>query len=135
MADALVRLGLRHAMVVHGLDGMDEATTTGPTEFLDVHGGRVSEGWLEPGSLGLPRATPEALRGGDVAHNARIARDVLAGKRSPARDLVALNAGCALYVAGRAPTVRAGVEQASAVLEAGAPLALLERVKEFSHAR
>jgi anthranilate phosphoribosyltransferase len=135
MAEALVRLGLRHAMVVHGLDGLDEATTTGQTEFLEVRAGRISEGRLEPEPLGLPRARPEALRGGDAAHNARIARDVLAGKPSPARDLVALNAGCVLYVAGLAPAIREGVARAAAALDAGAPLGLLERVKELSHAR
>ena len=135
MAEALVRLGLRHAMVVHGLDGMDEATTTGPTEFLEVRSGQVSQGRLEPEPLGLARATPEALRGGDAAFNARVAREVLGGARSPARDIVALNAGCVLYVADRAPTLREGIERASGVLDAGAPLALLERVKELSHAR
>ena len=135
MAEALMRLGLRHAMVVHGLDGMDEATTTGPTEFLEVRGGGVTEGRLEPEPLGVPRATAEALKGGDATSNARIARDVLGGRRSPARDLVALNAGCVLYVAGSTSTIRQGVEQASAALEAGTPLALLERVKDLSHAR
>ncbi len=135
MADTLVRLGLRHALVVHGLDGMDEATTTGPTEFLEVRSGCVSEGRLEPEGFGLPRATPEALRGGEAAFNAQVARAVLAGTRSPARDVVALNAGCVLYVADRAPTIRQGVEQASAALEAGTPLALLERVKDLAHAR
>ena len=135
MADALVRLGLRHALVVCGLDGMDEATTTGPTEFLEVYCGRVSQGRWEPEEVGLPHATPEALRGGDAAFNAQVARAVLAGTPSPARDVVALNAGGVLYVAGRAPTVRAGVEQASAILDAGAPLVLLDRVKELSHAR
>ena len=135
MAEALMRLGLRHAMVVRGLDGMDEATTTGPTEFFEVRGGGVTEGRLEPEPLGVPRATAEALKGGDATSNARIARDVLGGRRSPARDLVALNAGCVLYVAGSASTIRQGVEQASAALEAGTPLALLERVKDLSHAR
>ena len=132
MADTLVRLGLRRAMVVHGSDGMDEATTTGPTEFLEVRGGRVSEGRLEPERFGLPRARSEALRGGDAAFNAGVARELLAGAHSPARDIVALNAGCVLYVADRAPTVQDGVERAEAILDAAAPLALLERVKELS---
>jgi anthranilate phosphoribosyltransferase len=134
MAEALGRLGVRHAMVVRGADGMDEATTTGPTDFLEVRGAEVSGGRLEPEAVGLKRAAPDALRGGDAAHNARLAREVLGGAPSAARDLVALNAGCVLYVAGRAPGIREGVAQALRLLQAGAPLALLERVKEYSHA-
>ena len=135
MAEALVRVGIRRGMVVHGHDGMDEATTTGPTQVLEVRDGALREASLDPEALGLPRARLEALKGGDTQSNARMAREVLGGQRSPARDLVALNAGCVLYLAGLAPTVKAGVEQAVQTLETGAPWALCERIKDCSHAQ
>lgn len=133
VAEALVRLGVRHGIVVHGLDGMDEVTTAGETEFVEVRSGRLTNGRLTPEALDLPRAELSALRGGDAAQNARLAREVLRGVPSAARDLVALNAGCVLYVAGRVTAIREGVAQAARALEQGRPLALLERVVELSH--
>ena len=134
MAEALLRLGIRHGMVVHGDDGLDEVTTTGPTMVLELRDGRISESRLDSESLGLPRASPEALRGGTVEDHVRIAREVLADRPSPARDIVLLNAGCALYVADRVTTVRDGIAQARGALQAGRAHALLEQVKDFSHA-
>ena len=134
MADTLIRLGIRHGMVVHGADGLDEVTTTGPTTVLDVREGRIAERRLDPESLGVPRASLDALRGGDVEAHVRIAQEVLAGRPSPARDIILVNAGCALYVADRASTILDGIAQARAALEAGRAPPLLERVKELSHA-
>ena len=134
MAEALARLGIRGGMVVRGCDGLDEVTTTGPTEAIEVQGGRLTERRLEPDTLGVPRATLADLRGNDVAHNASLAREVLGGQPGPAADIVAANAGCALYVAGRAPTIAEGVGQAREVLAEGRAARLLERVRELSHA-
>ena len=134
MAEALVRLGIRHGMVVRGCDGLDEVTTTAETEVLEVDRGRITAGRLDPERLGVPRATLSELRGGDASHNARIAREILGGTRSAAHDLVMVNAGCAIYVAGQAPTIAEGVEQARDALAEARPLRLLERVRELSHA-
>ena len=134
MAEALVRLGIRHGLVVHGRDGLDEATTTGPTDCIEVRSGRLVEEVLDPGTLGLPRASLDSLRGGDVAHNARVAREVLSGAASPARDVVLLNAGCALCAADRAPTIAEGIASAAKAIDGGGAAHLLEAVKELSHA-
>ena len=125
MAEALARLGIRHGLVVHGADGLDEATTTGETLMLEVQDGRLREWRLTPEQVGLPQAAGSALRGGDPAQNAEIARAVLAGAASPVQDIVALNAGCALYVAGQAATPKAGVAAAQAALRSGRAAALL----------
>ena len=135
MAEALMRLGVRHGMVVHGEDGLDEVTTTGPSSFLEVHRGKVIEGRLDPVELGVPRATLEDLRGGDAAHNAAAAREVLSGTPSAARDLIAVNAGCAIYIADQAQTIQEGIRKASGVLTTGRALKLFEQIKERSHAR
>ena len=134
MAEALGRLGIRHGMVVRGEDGLDEVTTTAPTTFLEIREGRLTEGRLDPGSLGVQAARVEALRGGDVAHNAETARQVLANVPSAARDIVVVNAGCAIYVADQAGTIQAGMTKAAEALTSGRAARLLERVREMSHA-
>lgn len=136
MAEALQRLGVRHGLAVHGRDGMDEVSTTGTTDYVEVQGSRLSRGALEPGQFGVRAATLEQLRGGDAAHNASQAVELLGGARaSPLQDIIAVNAGCVLYVADRAKTVEAGIEGAREVLRSGAALRLLQRVVEFtSHA-
>ena len=133
VAQALRRLGIRHGMVVHGLDGLDEVTTTQETQALEVRGGVVESLRLRPEDFGLPRATLEDLRGGEAEENARIARDVLRGTPSRKRDIVALNAGCAIYVADRASSLQEGVAKAETALASGRALALLERVVELSN--
>ena len=134
MAEALVRLGIRHGMVVHGSDGLDEVTTTGATAYVEVFDGRFTEGQLEPEQLGVPHAQLKALQGGEAARNAKLARAILGGTRSPALDLVAVNAGCAIYIADQALTIAEGVAKAKDMLATGKPLRLLEQVKKLSHA-
>ncbi len=119
MAEALARLGRERALVFRGEDGLDELTTTGPSRMWDVRDGTVEERLFDPSALGIERAGLDDLRGGDVAANVRIADAVLAGEPGPPRDIVALNAGAALYVAGTVDTVEAGVERSRAVLDAG----------------
>lgn len=130
MAEALLRLGIRHGMVVRGTDGLDEVTTTGQTDALEVREGRLSERRLTPQALGVAVSSSETLRGADAQENARIARDVLTGAPSPVHEVVAANAGCALYVADRVRTITEGVELARGTLRSGAAMQLLERVME-----
>ncbi len=134
MAAALVRLGIRHGLVVHGADGLDEVTTTGHTEALEVRDGRVEPQRIDPGAWGVPRAAREALRGGDAAANAAIARRVLRGEAGAARDIILVNAGCAIYVAGAAASIPEGVTKAAAAVDAGQAARLLETVVRISHA-
>ena len=132
MAEALLRLGVRHGMVVRGRDGLDEVTTTTETDALEVRAGAVREMRLDPQALGVPRATLGLVRGGDVQRNAQRAREVLAGRPGPARDLAAVNAGCAIYVADQARTVAEGVAKANEALASGRAGRLLQQVVEMT---
>ena len=133
MADALVALGLRHAMVVHGEDGLDEVTTTAKTRILEVAGGAIQLLTLTPEEFGLTRTTLDQVRGADAVHNAKLAEAVLEGTPSPLRDIVAINAGCAIYVAERAPSIHQGIVQAHDALDSGRVKQLLARVVEYSY--
>jgi anthranilate phosphoribosyltransferase len=135
LARALMQLGSRRAWVVHGADGLDEISTTGYTKVAECRNGAVTTFYLHPAECGLHKARPSDLQGGDPADNARIIRRLLAGERGPARDLVALNAGAALLVAGRAATVVEGIQLAHAAIDAGAARATLERMVRASHGR
>ena len=119
MAAALRALGSDRVLVVHGEDGLDEATLTAPTRFWRVDGDAVVEGRLTPESLGLERAAPADLEGGEVGDNVRIFESVLAGEGGPISDLVALNAGLALWVAGQAGDAASGVALAQRQLRSG----------------
>jgi anthranilate phosphoribosyltransferase len=123
MADALARLG-RRAMVFRGRDGLDELTTTGPSQVWEVVDGTVRTWELDPADLGIERARLDQLQGGDVATNVRIAEEVLSGQPGPRADIVALNAAAALYVAGRVPDLAAGLALAREVLASGRALQL-----------
>ncbi|MDP8928475.1 MAG: anthranilate phosphoribosyltransferase, partial [Actinomycetota bacterium] len=127
VAEALVRLGRRHALVFRGEDGLDELTTTGPSRLWEIRDGRVTESLFDPASLGLPRSRPEDLLGGEVEDNVRITEAVLAGRPGPAADVVALNAAAALYVAGAARRIGDGLSMARDVLASGAAVKLRDR--------
>ena len=130
-ARALARLGVRRALVVHGSDGMDEITLAGPTHCAEVRDGDVRLGSLQPGDFGLPPAGPDSIAGGDAAANAATIRAVLAGRPGPARDIVVMNAGAALCVAGRAGGWREGAKLAADSIDSGAAAATLERLAAF----
>jgi anthranilate phosphoribosyltransferase len=127
MARALVRLGVRRALVVSGEDGLDEMSTSAATRVVEVADGQVDGYAVTPEEAGLERARPEDVPAGTPGANAAVTRRVFAGESGPERDLVALNAGAAIYAAGRAETIAAGVAEAERVLDAGAALAVLER--------
>ena len=134
MGEALQRLGIRHGLVVHGTDGLDEITTTAPTQTLELRNGHLTPGQLDPLTFGIPRAQLRDLQGGKALDNAQTARRLLAGERSPLRDAVLVNAGCAIYVADRAATIAEGIAHAEDALASGRARALLERVQELTHA-
>ena len=130
MARAARLLGVRRVLVVHGADGQDEVSVTGPTRMVEIGADdecRVSE--FDPASCGIAPASLDELKGGDAAHNAALARELLGGGGRPAlRDAVAVNAGAALYVAGAAPDIVAGYRRARAVLADGSAAAKLDEV-------
>src|SRR5262249_52973844 len=113
LARALALLGSERAWVVHGADGIDEISTTGYTKISECRDGSVNTFYLHPADVGLPKAQPAALKGGNAHENARIVEGILAGERGPARDVVLLNAGAALFIAGESGSVEDGIVAAS----------------------
>jgi anthranilate phosphoribosyltransferase len=128
----LLELGSVHALVVHGSDGLDELTTTGPSQVCEVRDGALAVYTVEPGRFGLPRRALDELAGGDPRQNALVMREILEGRGSPPlAEITRLNAGAALYVAGRAPDLETGVELAGSLLESGAGAEVLESLVRF----
>jgi anthranilate phosphoribosyltransferase len=119
--------------VVHGADGLDELSTTGYTKVSECKGTSVQTFYVHPADFGLAKATPESLKGGDAATNAAIVRAVLSGEPGRARDVVLLNAGAALLVAGEADTVKDGIARAAAAIDNGAARKVLETLIEVSN--
>ncbi len=134
VARALGLLGSAHVWVVHAADGLDELSTSGYTKVSECRDGLLRTFFVHPAMFGLTKATVEDLRGGDAAENARVAREVLDGASGPVRDIVLLNAGAGLFVAGRADTVADGVAQAAAAIDSGRAAHTLERLVSESHA-
>jgi anthranilate phosphoribosyltransferase len=134
MARALLMLGSDRAWVVHGADGIDEISTTGYTKVSECRDGAVHTFYIHPADFGVPKASPADLQGGDATRNAEIVRGVLSGAAGAARDVVLLNAGAALFVAGRAPSVRDGIALAATAIDQGAARATLDRMARGSHA-
>ena len=130
IAKALGRLGSRHALVVHGEDGLDEVTTTGDTQVSELKDGSVKTFKVSPADFGIKTARPEDLKGGDPDHNAKIAIDILNGKKGPQYDIVILNAGCAIYASDKAADIGEGVKMAERSIASKAALNKLERLKE-----
>jgi anthranilate phosphoribosyltransferase len=134
IAEVLAALGSERALVVHGSDGLDEITLTGPTSAALLEHGRVRTLTLEPEALGFARVPAAALAGGDAVENARITRAILEGEAGPRLDVVVLNAGAALWVAEAAPDLAAGVVLARRSIASGAAKAKLAALIEASRA-
>ena len=134
VARALSMLGAEHAWVVHGVDGIDEISTTGYTKVLECRDGRVHSFYVHPAEFGVPKASPIELQGGEAAQNAAIVRDVIDGRKGAARNVVLLNAGAALFVAGAADSVRDGIARAAAAIDEGAAGETLEKMVRHSRA-
>jgi anthranilate phosphoribosyltransferase len=132
IARTLLELGSTRAWVVHGADGLDELSTTGHTKVSEVRNGTVHSFYVHPADYGLPKAQPADLAGGDADANAAIVRTVLDGGRGPARDVVLLNAGAALMVAGATVSVQDGIALAAAAIDTGRAGQVLAEVKRWS---
>ena len=132
LARALMLLGSTRAWVVHGADGIDEISTTGYTKVSECRNGAVHTFYVHPADFGFQKAAPEDLKGGDAAENAAIVRRILDGERGAPRDVVVLNAGAALFVAGRADSVSVGVKLAGQALDSGAAKTTLDRLVQSS---
>ena len=132
MLGVLAANGSTRAMVVHGADGLDELTTTGVTDVLELDADRIRSYKIDALDLGLPRATVEDLRGGDPSFNAEVVRSVLAGSDGPHRDVVLLNAAAALVVAGMADDMEDGVAKGAAAIDEGRANATLDSLVRVS---
>jgi anthranilate phosphoribosyltransferase len=135
LAEALSMLGLRRALVVHGLDGLDEITITGVTRIAEARDGSVRSFEVEPEEFGMKRDRLEAISGGDASENAEIIREVLAGEKSPRRDVVLLNTAAALVAAGRADHIGGAIPLAEKSIDSGAAAGKLAALVRFSAER
>ena len=132
LAEALSMLGLRRAFVVHGLDGLDEITITGPTRVAEVRDGVIRGYEVTPEEFGFDRGSLAQISGGDAVENAHIIQRILDGERSPCRDVVLLNAAAALVAAGKADRLPDAVPIAAKAVDSGAAAAKLKAVVEFT---
>lgn len=135
LAEALGLLGLHRALVVHGSDGLDEITVTGPTRIAELRNGTVRTYEVEPEQFGLKRATMADILGGDVNENAAMIRAILDGEHSSRRDVVLLNASAALVAAGRADSIRDAMPMAVESIDVGAAREKLQALVSFTNSR
>jgi anthranilate phosphoribosyltransferase len=133
IAEVLANLGTTAAWIVHGSDGLDEVTVTGETHVAELKNGVITTFTVTPEAVGLARHPAEALKGGDAAHNARALRAVLEGEPSAYRDIVLINTGAALVVAGKAATLADGVTRAAAAIDDGGARARLDALVAVSN--
>jgi len=133
LARVLGELGTFRAFVVHGADGLDEISTTGYTKVSECQSGAVRTFYVHPSEFGLPKSTPDALKGADATHNATIARAILKGEKGAARDIVLLNAGVSLLIAGAAASAADGIRLAAQSIDSGAASAALDRLVKASN--
>jgi len=133
MANTLANLGTEAAWIVHGSDGLDELTTTGPTFVAELRDGSISTFGISPQDYGLAIARPEDLKGGDGEVNAGAIRSLLAGEAGPYRDIVVFNAAASLVVAGKATDVAEGIAMASDAIDGGEAQTVLDKLVEISN--
>ncbi|SPE44919.1 Anthranilate phosphoribosyltransferase [Candidatus Sulfotelmatobacter sp. SbA7] len=132
LAEALSMLGLRRAMVVHGLDGLDEITIAGPTRIAEVNAGSVRTYEVTPEEFGMKRSSLEDISGGDAAANASIIHEVLSGRHSARRDVALLNAAATLVVAGKADHLAQALPLAAKSIDSGAAAKKLADLMRFT---
>ncbi|MDY0028337.1 MAG: anthranilate phosphoribosyltransferase [Pseudobdellovibrionaceae bacterium] len=132
MAEALLSLGSRHALVVHGADGMDEITLAGETYYAHLEDGKINEGVLKPSDFGLDPITAEDIRGGDASYNATALVGLLEGEDTAYRRIVLANASAALLVSGKSAEIHSGVKLAEDAIDDGRALRLFEGYRSFT---
>jgi anthranilate phosphoribosyltransferase len=132
MAQALSRIGIKRAYVVHGSDGLDEITTTGATTVFLVEDGKVQKGTLSPQDFGIETAAIDQLQGGAPEENAQIIRDVLDGRTGPIRDIVLVNAAAGLLLGQKAADLKGAVELAEQSIDSGAARSKLDDLASFT---
>lgn len=133
LAHVLANLGVKRALVVYGTDGLDEISLSAPTRVCEVKDGTFTSYEITPEQFGLTRCRKDDLVGGTPAENAQITRDILAGKPGPKRDAVLMNAGAAIYMAGKADTIQAGIDMAKEIIDSGKAAAQLDKFVELSN--
>jgi len=134
VAGALIQLGCKRALVVHGRDGLDEITTTTITDAVWVETGKTPHRFeIDPAAFGMPYATAEALQGGDAALNAEIIKHILAGVQGAGRDIVLLNSAAALWVAGKVESINDGLGLAAQTIDSGKATATLDALIKFTN--
>lgn len=134
IAHVLKNLGSARAMVVHGVEGLDEISLCGPTKVAELHDGQVKEYVIEPEALGLRKCRLEDLRGGSPEESAEVVRAVLQGKKGAARDVVLLNSGAALYVSSNAASIAEGMRLAAESIDSGKAQQKLEGLVQMTTA-
>jgi anthranilate phosphoribosyltransferase len=135
VGEAVTQLDMKHVVVAHGLDGLDEISTMGPTSIAEIKGGSVERYEITPEDFGFKRATFDDVKGGDPAFNAQVIRDIFEGRdQGPRRDFVVLNNAFALYVAGAVPSPEKGVTTAQENIDSGRATDKLEEFAAASHA-
>jgi anthranilate phosphoribosyltransferase len=132
LASALMKIGASRAMVVHGSDGLDEITVTGPTTILEIRNDWMRRYHISPEHLGFKRSPASALAGGDALENSRIVRSILSGERSPRRDIVLMNAAAGLVVAGKADSIVEALPLAEESVDSGRALRKLDDLVQVS---
>jgi anthranilate phosphoribosyltransferase len=133
VAGALGNMGIKHALVVHSKDGLDEITTTDSTQVSDFRNGRLTDYEIKPEDFGFLRADLEDLEGGRASDNVQILFEILNGRQGPKTNIVLLNAAAALYAADRTSSIKEGLNLAVESIESGAALKKLALLKEMSH--
>ncbi len=135
VAAVLQKLGSERALVVHGMDGLDEITITAKTKISELKDGKISNYLLDAADYGIPRCESSALKGGDAKENAEIIRAVFRGEKGPRRDMTVINAAAALYVAKAADTIKDGVRLAVEMIDTGKAAKKLEELAAFTQNR
>jgi anthranilate synthase/phosphoribosyltransferase len=133
MAQVLVELGTEHALVVHSDDGLDEVSVNGPTRMFEVREGRIREGIFTMEDFGVSPSGHDGVIGGDAAHNAQIALNILNGEKGAAREIVIANAACGFWIASAAKNISEGVAMARQSIDSGAAMAKLEALRKLSN--
>ena len=132
LAEAVATLGAKRLFVVHGLDGLDEITTTTATRIAEVNDGQVKTYEIKPSDFGIPTAAKKDLAGGEAAENADFIRKILSGERGPRRDIVLLNAAAAIVAGQKAKDLKEGIAAAAHSIDSGAAKQKLEKLAELT---